>query len=53
MGKRLLSQKRKNILWSTPLTVLCIVFFPINLLVLTGVIELETYPSLFITGWVV
>ena len=53
MGKKLLSQKRKNILWSTLLTVLCIVCFPINPLVLTGVIEVETYPSLFIAGWVV
>jgi protein-S-isoprenylcysteine O-methyltransferase Ste14 len=53
MGKKLLSQKRKNILWSTLLTVLCIVCFPINPLVLTGVIEVETHPSLFIAGWVV
>ena len=52
MGKRLLSQKRKTILW-TMLTVLWIVCFPINPIVLTGVIEVESYPALIIAGWVV
>jgi hypothetical protein len=52
MGKKLLSQNRKDIFWSTLLTILCVVCFPINPLVLTGVIEVETYPALFIVGWV-
>ena len=49
----LLSQKWRNILWSTLMTILCIVCFPINPLILTGVIEVESYPALFIIGWVV
>jgi protein-S-isoprenylcysteine O-methyltransferase Ste14 len=53
MGKNLLSQKRQNILWSTLITILCIVCFPANPLVLTGVIEVESYLALFIIGWVV
>jgi len=47
------SQKWKSILWSTLLTILCIVCFPVNPLVLTGIIEVKTYPVLFIIGWVV
>jgi protein-S-isoprenylcysteine O-methyltransferase Ste14 len=53
MGKNLLSQKRQNILWSTLITILCIVCFPANPLVLTGVIEVKSYVALFIIGWVV
>lgn len=53
MGKDSSSHKWKNILWSTLLTILCVVCFPVNPLVLTGVIEAESYPVLFITGWVV
>ena len=43
----------RNILWSTLLTVLCIVCFPANPLVLTGVLEVKSYIALFIIGWVV
>ena len=53
MGKNLLSQKRQNILWSTLITILCILCFPANPLVLTGVIEVKSYLVLFIIGWVV
>jgi len=45
--------KWKNILWSTLITILGIVCFPANPLVLTGVIEVESYLVLFIIGWVV
>ena len=53
MGKNLLSQRWQNILWSTILTVLGVVCFLANPLVLTGVIEVKTYLTLFIVGWVV
>jgi len=53
MGKNLSSQQWKNILWSTLITILCIICFPANPLVLTGVIEVESYLVLFIIGWVV
>ncbi|MBN2187795.1 MAG: isoprenylcysteine carboxylmethyltransferase family protein [Dehalococcoidia bacterium] len=53
MSKRFSSQKWKNILWSTLVTILCIACFPANPLVLTGVIEVESYSVLFIIGWVV
>ena len=43
----------KNILWSTLMTILGIVCFPANPLVLTGVLETTSYPALFIVGWVV
>lgn len=35
------------------MTVLCVVCFPVNPLVLTGVIEVESHRVLFIIGWVV
>ncbi len=35
------------------MTILCIVCFPANPLILTGVIEAESYPILTIVGWVV
>jgi len=44
---------KKNILWSTLMTILCIVCFPANPLVLTGVLEVNSYLALFIIGWVV
>jgi len=44
---------KKNILWSTLMTILCIVCFPANPLVLTGVLEVNSYLVLFIIGWVV
>jgi protein-S-isoprenylcysteine O-methyltransferase Ste14 len=53
MVKNLSSRKWKNILWSTLMTILCIICFPVNPLVLTGVIEVEQYPVLFVIGWVV
>lgn len=43
----------RNILWVALLTILCIVCFPANPLVLTGVIEVKSYTALFIIGWVV
>ena len=42
-----------SILWSTLVTILGIACFPINPLVLTGVIEVESYLPLVIIGWVV
>jgi len=46
-------QKRANVLWSALLTVLGIACFPVNPLVLAGVVETRQYPALFIAGWVV
>ena len=46
-------RSRRSILWVALLTLLCIVCFPANPLVLTGVIEVKSYPTLFIIGWVV
>jgi protein-S-isoprenylcysteine O-methyltransferase Ste14 len=43
----------RNILWSTLITILGIVCFPANPLVLTGVLEVESYTALFAVGWVV
>lgn len=43
---------RKDILWTILLTVLGIACFPVNPLVLTGVIDAETYLPLYIVGWV-
>ena len=49
------SSKRKwrSLLSVTLMSILCIVCFPANPLVLTGVIEVESYQALFIMGWVV
>jgi protein-S-isoprenylcysteine O-methyltransferase Ste14 len=44
---------KKNILWGILMTVLAIACFPVNPLVLTGVVEVESYLPLFIIGWVV
>jgi len=44
---------KKDILWVTMLTILCIVCFPVNPLVLTGVMEVNSHLALFIVGWVV
>jgi protein-S-isoprenylcysteine O-methyltransferase Ste14 len=44
---------KSNILWSTLLTILGIICFPANPLVLTGVISVESYQVLFIIGCVV
>jgi protein-S-isoprenylcysteine O-methyltransferase Ste14 len=40
-------------LLSALLTVLGVACFPVNPLVLTGVIEVESYQALFVVGWVV
>ena len=47
------TKKWKNILWSTLLTILCIVCFPANPLVLTGVVESNSYLAMVILGSVV
>ena len=44
---------KRNILYSTAMTVLCILCFPVNPLVLTGVLKTNFYTTLFIAGWVV
>ena len=44
---------RKNIFWSTLLTVLGVVCFPANPLVLTGVLDVESYLPLTIIGFIV
>jgi protein-S-isoprenylcysteine O-methyltransferase Ste14 len=44
---------KRNILWSTVMTVLAIVCFPVNPLVWTGVLQTGHYSTLFIVGWVV
>ena len=44
---------KKNIILSTVMTILGIACFPANPLVLTGVLEVTSYPALFIVGWVV
>jgi protein-S-isoprenylcysteine O-methyltransferase Ste14 len=44
---------KRNILWSTLITTLGIVCFPANPLVLTGFLEVNFYPALFVVGWVV
>jgi len=43
----------KEICWMTVLTILCIACFPLNPLVLTGVLEPYFYLPLFILGWIV
>lgn len=44
---------KKNIFWLTALTILCIACFPVNPLVLTGIVAANSYIVLFIIGWVV
>ena len=54
-GENLAAMKwtRENILWSTIMTILAIVCFPVNPLVLTGVLKTDSYPVLFALGWAV
>ncbi len=52
-SENLHGQKWKSVLLTTLMTVLAVVCFPANPLVLTGVIEVESYQALFIVGWVV
>ena len=42
-----------DILWTSILTILYIICFPANPLVLTGLLETEFYLASFIVGWVV
>jgi protein-S-isoprenylcysteine O-methyltransferase Ste14 len=53
--KELATAKRtgKDTIWSILLTVLGIACFPVNPLVLTGVIEVKQYLPLAIIGWVI
>ena len=53
MSRNLSSQKWKNILWGTLITILGIVCFPVNPLILTGVIKAEQHTALLIIAWVV
>ena len=53
MDNNLSSQKWKNILWSTVLTILGIICFPANPLILTGVIETKSYLALIIVGGII
>jgi len=53
VNKKMSSPKWKNILWGTLITILGIACFPINPLILTGVIEAEQYPALLTIAWVV
>jgi protein-S-isoprenylcysteine O-methyltransferase Ste14 len=46
-------KNKKNILWSTLITILGIACFPVNPLFLTGIIEVKSYLALSIIGWVV
>jgi protein-S-isoprenylcysteine O-methyltransferase Ste14 len=43
----------REICWMTVLTILCITCFPLNPLVLTGLLEPHFFPPLFVLGWVV
>ena len=53
MDQEWLSQRWKNIFWSTLVTVLCIACFPANPLVLTGTIEVKSYLPLVIIGGII
>ena len=44
-------KKWDNIFWSTLITILGIVCFPVNPLIMAGVIEVEKYLPLTIIGW--
>ena len=44
---------KKDIFWVSVLTILCIVCFPINPLVLTGILEVKPYTVTNIIAWVV
>ena len=45
--------KAKEVLWMAVLTILCIACFPVNPLILTGLLEPGFYLPLFALGWVV
>jgi protein-S-isoprenylcysteine O-methyltransferase Ste14 len=44
---------KKNIFWSTLLTILCTICFPVNPLVLSGVLETGHNQVAYIVGWAV
>lgn len=44
---------KKEIFWMVALTILCIACFPVNPLVLTGLLQPAFYLPLFVLGWVV
>jgi protein-S-isoprenylcysteine O-methyltransferase Ste14 len=44
---------KKDIFWVSVMTILCIVCFPINPLVLTGILEVDSYAVTNIIAWVV
>jgi len=44
---------RKELFWNTALTALCIICFPANPLVLTGVLKTSYYPATFVIGWII
>jgi protein-S-isoprenylcysteine O-methyltransferase Ste14 len=48
-----MSSSRKEILWMTLCSLLCIACFPANPLVLTGLIEVESFLALTIIGFVI
>ena len=54
-GKNLAARRwtKRNVFWSTLITILGIVCFPANPLVLTGILETSFYLPLFVLGWVV
>lgn len=49
---RTTSRANKETLWMIILTVLCIICFPVNPLVLSGLIDPGYYLSLFVLGWI-
>jgi len=44
---------KKEIFWMVALTILCIACFPVNPLILTGLLDPGSYLPLFVLGWVV
>lgn len=46
-------KKWRNIFLTALMTILCIVCFPVNPLVLTGMMVTDSYPVLLTVGWVV
>jgi protein-S-isoprenylcysteine O-methyltransferase Ste14 len=48
-----MKRSKKDILWMILITVLAIICFPANPLVLTGLLDTYFHPALFIIGWIV
>ena len=53
MGKKQPSQKWKSVFWSTLITILGVACFPANPLVLSGILQVKSYPALFVIGAIV